>query len=101
MHAFARPYVCRYLVAFHHCVLWQDKPFCVVLSKHDLPAVHSRSEFNMILKLPELDALFPRRITVVTVSSLSGEGCGAVLEWLVTQKERSLGLPQGPSHVLR
>lgn len=64
----------------------QDKPICLVINKCDASATLSHWQIELALRLPDLVALNPGRLSIVYTSALMGEAVGDVMEWLVAAR---------------
>jgi hypothetical protein len=62
----------------------QGKPVCLAVNKCDAPATLARWELELALRLRDLTALHPGRLSVIYTSAIEGEGGGVedLMGWL-------------------
>ena len=59
---------------------------CLVINKCDAPDTLDRWEVDLALRLPDLAALYPRRLAVIYASALRGEAVADLLEWMLAAR---------------
>ena len=72
----------------------KNKPFLLFFNKVDSPFTMSLVEMKSIMRLDDIVATIPHKVTIVHGSCVSGEGLEDVLEWLRTNTAGTQSSPE-------